>query len=135
MARGWGFVGGLMIVTTITYMNLTTIGVVAKNIQASLIREQKKLENARNAQTSGEPSQPTIAASIKWASPGRVADRIKKIWNEDIERSARRIQNTDWERMGQAVESHMKRARERMASSWERMGSGDSKKDSSSTSS
>ena len=139
MARGWSFVGGLMIVTTITYLNMTTITVIAKDIQTSLIRERKKLDDARNnsiqssssttATTSTPQQPPKLGDIIKWSTTTRVADRIKKMWNEDIERSVRRMQNTDWERMGRAVEGHMKRARERIATSFERMGE-DSKKNS-----
>jgi hypothetical protein len=132
MARGWSFVGGLMIVTTITYLNMTTITAIAKDIQASLVRERKKLDDARNAQaqasgTTDSSQQPAKVGDIKWATTTRVAERIKKMWNEDIERSVRRMQNTDWERMGRSLESHLKRARERMATSLERMGE-DSKK-------
>jgi hypothetical protein len=139
MARGWSFVGGLMIVTTITYLNMTTITIIAKDIQTSLIRERKKLDDARNnsaqssssatTATSSTQDPPKLGDIITWPTTTRVADRMKKIWNEDIERSVRRMQNTDWERMGRAVEGHMKRARERMATSFERMGE-DSKKNS-----
>jgi Altered inheritance of mitochondria 5 len=141
MGRVWSFVGGLMFVTTITYLNMTTITIIAKDIQTSLIRERKKLDDARNNSTQSTSSTATTTTTasaqqppklgdiIKWPTTTRVADRMKKIWNEDIERSVRRMQNTDWERMGRAVEGHMKRARERMASSFERMGE-DSKKNS-----
>jgi hypothetical protein len=122
MARGWSFVGGLMVVTTITYLNLTTITVIAKDIQSALIRERKKLDDAAK-----KPQSPRMADIVKWPTPTRVADRVKKMWNEDIEKSVRRMQTTDWERMGRAVEAHMKRAKERMAVSFERMGE-DSKK-------
>src|SRR5947207_2103612 len=140
MARGWSFVGGLMIVTTITYINMNTITIIAKDIQTTLIRERKKLDDARNNSSSSSTTATTTTASpqqlppklgdiIKWPTTTRVSDRMKKMWNEDIERSVRRMQNTDWERMGRAVEAHMKRARERMATSFKRMG-GDSKKNS-----
>lgn len=118
-----------MIVTTITYLNMTTITVVAKDIQTSLQRERKKLDEARTTTTSTPESsrQPRVGDMIKWSATTKVADRIKKMWNEDIEKSVRRLQNTDWEKVGKAVEGHMKRARERMATSFDRMGE-DSKK-------
>jgi len=131
MARGWPFVGGLLIVTAITYLNLNTINAAAKDIQVSLARERKKLEAARNAQSAAEEPKKRQKASdvFKWSTVTRVGDRIKKIWNEDIERSVRRMQNTDWERMGKALEVHLKRAQERMVTSFERLGE-DSKKSS-----
>jgi Altered inheritance of mitochondria 5 len=128
MARGWPFVGGLMIVTTVTYINMTAITAIAKDIQTSLLREKRKLDEARNPQASTD-SPPPSAGLLKWPSSTRVTDRIKKMWNEDIERSVRRMQKTDWERMEKEVEAHMKRARERMSTSFERMGQ-DSKKNS-----
>lgn len=141
MGRGWSFVGGLMIVSTITYLNMTTITVIAKDIQTSLIRERKKLDDARNQSLSPTPSETTASAStpmsngpggvFKWPSNAKVADRIKKMWNEDIERGIRRIQNTDWERMERNVGGHIKRARERISKSFDRMGQQqDSKKNS-----
>lgn len=126
MTRGWSFVGGLMVVTTITYLNLTTITVIAKDIQSALIRERKKLDDAAK-KTQSSPQSPRMVDMVKWPTPTRVADRVKKMWNQDIEKSVRRMQTTDWERMGRAVEAHMKRAKERMAVSFERMGE-DSKK-------
>ena len=127
-----------MVVTTITYLNMTTITVIAKDIQASLIRERKKLDDARNAHQSSLPSATTtttgptpkkLADIIKWPTSTSVGDRIKKMWNEDIERSVKRMQNTDWEKVGRAVEGHVERARKRIYSSFDRMGE-DSKKDS-----
>jgi len=135
MGRGWSFVGGLMIVTTITYLNMSTITIIAKDIQTSLIRERKKLDDARNASqstsstTSASAQPPKLGDMVKWPTTTRVADRIKKMWNEDIERSVRRLQNTDWDRMGRTVEGHIKRARERISNSFERLGE-DSKKNS-----
>ena len=133
MAKGWPFIGGLLIVTTITYLNITTITVVAKDIQTKLLQERRRLENARNSQISGSSDTSTtnpstsVGSLAKWPSPTRVTDRVKKMWNDDIERSVRRLQKTDWERMGRNVGQHVKRARERMATSFERMGE-DSKK-------
>ena len=117
MARGWSFVGGLMIVTTITYLNINTIQVVAQDIQNSVIRERKKLEDARNQSPTTSTTRREFGKVIVWPTPTRVVDRIKQMWNEDIERTVRRMQKTDWERMGKAVEQHMKRAKERMVSS------------------
>ena len=120
-----------MVVTTITYLNMTTITVVAKDIKTSLIRERKRLDDARHSpqQTSTDSPQPPpkVGDMVKWPTPTRIADRVKKMWNEDIERSVRRMQNTDWERMGRTLEAHVKRARERIAASFERIGD-DSKK-------
>jgi len=133
MAKGWPFIGGLLIVTTITYLNMTTITVIAKDFQTKLLKERRRLENARNSQTSGSTDTPVtnpstnVGSLVKWPSSTRVSDRVKKMWNNDIERSVRRLQNTDWERMGRNVEQHVKRARERIATSFERMGE-DSKK-------
>jgi len=108
---------------------MTTITVIAKDIQTSLLKERKKLEEARTStQTpTSESRTPRMAEVLSWPTTTRVADRIKRIWNEDIEKSVRRLQKTDWEKVGSAVQSHMKRARERMATSLERMGE-DSKK-------
>jgi hypothetical protein len=123
-----------MIVTTITYLNMTTISVIAKDIQSSLVKERKKLDDARTsaaattqASPSTEGSRPRVKDMISWPTTTRVADRIKKMWNEDIEKSVRRLQETDWEKVGGAVQDHMKRARQRMVTSFERMGE-DSKK-------
>jgi Altered inheritance of mitochondria 5 len=128
MARGWPFLGGMLIVTTVTYLNMTTITAIVSDIQSSLVRERRKLDNARHSHAVPDsPETPKADGSVKLSTSTRVADRIRKIWNEDIERSVRRMQNTDWERMGRAVEAHVKRARERMASSFERLGE-DSKK-------
>jgi hypothetical protein len=128
MARGWPFLGGMLIVTTVTYLNMSTITAIVSDIQSSLIRERRKLDNARHSQAGPDSLEtPKIDSIVKSPTSTRVSDRIKKIWNEDIERSVRRMQNTDWERMGRAVEAHVKRARERMASSFERLGE-DSKK-------
>lgn len=135
MARGWSFVGGLMIVTTITYLNLTTISVIAKDIQSSLIKEREKLDKARASSTatkssrqrSGQVKPARLQDVIRWPTTKRIADRIKKMWNRDIEKSVRRIQKTDWEKVGSAVQGHMKRARERMVTSFERMGEGSKK--------
>jgi hypothetical protein len=135
MARISPFIGGLLIVTTITYLNYTTVLVVAKDIQAALLREQKKLDEAASAarqrhtdvaaaRANGDTK--TVGDSVKWPT-ARIADRAKKIWNEDIEKSVRRMQDTDWVGMGRAVEGHVKKARERMITSFEKI-SEDSKK-------
>jgi hypothetical protein len=123
MARGWPFIGGVLVVTTITYLNMTTITVIAKDIQKSLVREQKKLEAAAAKKS------PQTKDQFTWPSRERVADRVKKIWNQDIERSVKRMQTTDWERMGKAVEERVERARERVATSMARIRE-DSKKSS-----
>jgi hypothetical protein len=135
MARISPFIGGLLIVTTITYLNYTTVLVVAKDIQAALLREQKKLDEAASAArqrhtdvaaTRANGDTKTVGDSVKWPT-ARIADRAKKIWNEDIEKSVRRMQDTDWVGMGRAVEGHVKKARERMITSFEKI-SEDSKK-------
>jgi hypothetical protein len=113
MARGWSFIGGLMIVTTITYLNMELITAKAKAIQSSLARERKKLEEAARNNPNTSENKP-----MKWATPQQAADRVKKMWNEDIERGIRRMQTTDWERMGRAVEAQMKRAKERVTDSF-----------------
>jgi hypothetical protein len=130
--RGWSFVGGLMIVTTITYLNMTQITSVAHAMRETLIVERKRLDAARarsrtaSGDTSTVPSAQT-PPSI-WPSPSRVADRVKKMWNEDIDKSVRRMQNTDWERMGRQAAEQLGRARERMASALENRFQGDSTK-------
>ena len=133
MARGWPFVGGLLIVTTVTYLNMNTITAIAKDIQSSLIKERKKLEEARaGASPSPESSDTDKGRDHIRFRTTRVSERIKKMWNQDIERSVRRLQNTDWERMVKSVEARVKRARERMLTSFERMGGDESKKNSTS---
>lgn len=135
MARFSPFIGGLLIVTTITYLNFRTVLVVAKDIQATLLRERKKLDEAANAarqrhtdvaaaRANGDTK--TVGDSVTWPT-AKIADRAKKIWNEDIEKSVRRMQDTDWVGMGRAVEGHVKKARERMITSFEKI-SEDSKK-------
>ena len=110
---------------------MSTITVIVKDIQASLLHERKKLDDARNISTAtaDSPQPAQVGNLFKYPTPARFGDRVKKIWNEDIERSIRRIQNKDWERMGRTLEGHVKRARERMISSFERMGE-DAKKNS-----
>lgn len=137
--RGWSFLGGLLIVSTITYLNITTITILSKDIQTSLSREAKKLEAAKDKpQSSSSSTSPGTAAAadgvvrvgdiVKWPTTTSVADRIKKMWNEDIEKGIRQVQNTDWERMGRGFKEHMIRAKERMATSLERMGEETKKK-------
>jgi|SRR5579859_5263263 len=133
--RGWSFLGGLLIVSTITYLNITTITILSKDIQTSLSRESKKLEEAAKAKsTSGTAASAAdgqvvrVGDIVKWPTTTRVADRIKKMWNEDIEKGIRQVQNTDWERMGRGFKEHMMRAKERMATSFERMGEETKKK-------
>jgi Altered inheritance of mitochondria 5 len=141
MARISPFIGGLLIVTTITYLNFTTVIVVAKDIQAALLREQKKLDEAATAarqrntdraaaraadRANGDSK--TVGDLVKWPT-ARIADRAKKIWNEDIEKSVRRMQDTDWVGMGRAVEGHVKKARERMITSFEKISDNSKKGD------
>ena len=118
--------------STITYLNITTITILSNDIQTSLSRESKKLEAAK-----AKSNQPPVAEDgqvvrvgdiLKWPTTTRVADRIKKMWNEDIEKGIRQVQNTDWERMGRGFKEHMGRAKERMATSFERMGEETKKK-------
>jgi Altered inheritance of mitochondria 5 len=118
---------------------MNSIQVIAKDIRTSLLRERRKLDDARNSSqavsasaTTTDSAKPAtrLGGIAKWPTSTRVTDRIKKMWNEDIERSVRRMQTTDWERMGKAVESHMKRARERMITSLGRIGDDSSKKNS-----
>src|SRR5579859_2504444 len=139
--RSWSFLGGLLIVSTITYLNISTIQILAKDMQASLERESRKLQAAKSASktsaTSGTKTDsdaergsvtPRIGDLVKWPTTTRVADRIKKMWNEDIEKGIRQVQKTDWERMGRGFKEHMMRAKERMATSFERMGEETKKK-------
>lgn len=132
-SRGWSFVGGLLIVSTITYLNISTITLLSENIQSSLSRESKKLDAAKNRSQQASPDTtvghvPRVGDIVKWPTTTRVADRIKKMWNEDIEKGIRQVQKTDWERMGREFREHMKRARERVATSFERMGEDSTKK-------
>jgi hypothetical protein len=139
--RGWSFLGGLLIVSTITYLNITTITILSKDIQTSLSRESKKLEAAANKNKHPSQQQPQHQSSessipapqmgdiIKWPiTTTRVADRIKKMWNQDIEKGIRQVQKTDWERLGRGFKEHMKRAQERIVTSFERMGEDSTKK-------
>jgi hypothetical protein len=133
--RGWSFLGGLLIVSTVTYINIQSITIVAKDMQSTLSRESKKLQSASKPTASTTTDKfPTdeetlkMGDTVKWFTTTRVVDRIKKMWNEDIEKGIRQVQNTDWERMSRGFGEHMKRAQERMATSFARNIGEDTKK-------
>jgi hypothetical protein len=125
MAKGWPIIGGLMIVTTVTYLNLTAIKAIARDMRISLESERKKLEAARNLnRTLSDKPVPAPKRPIE----ERISDRMKKMWNSDIESTVRRMQKMDWERMGRSVGSHIVQAKERIAGSLERIAEEDAKK-------
>jgi hypothetical protein len=143
--RGWSFLGGVLIVSTVTYLNMSTIQILAKDMQDTLNRESRKLQAARSGSKSaststsqpgtkrGSPLEGNVRVRrvedvVTWSTTGRVADRIKKMWNEDIEKSIRKVQKTDWERMGRGFGEHVKRAKERIVGTFERMGEEGGKK-------
>jgi hypothetical protein len=111
MARGWSFIGGLLIVTTVTYLNMSQIKAAAQQFRTLLAEERRKLENARNDSTPTTTGKADVASMARTT---RVVERIKKIWNEDIEHSVRRIQNTDWEATARAVQTSATHAVERL---------------------
>jgi hypothetical protein len=121
MSRTWAFVGGLLIVSAVTYINISTIKVVTNDIQSSLVRQRKRLEAARNAsaQRQGLPSdpEPKKGFSVFIPSANTIADRIKKTWNEDIERTVRKVQDTNWEKVVIASVERFNRLRQRIAES------------------
>jgi hypothetical protein len=126
MAKGWPIIGGLMIVTTVTYLNITAIKAIARDVRVSLERERKKLEAARNMNKSTSPDQP--APPVKRSYEERFSGRVKKMWNMDVEATVRRIQKADWERMGKVAGTQMKQAKDRVITSLERLQGEDSKK-------
>lgn len=115
-----------MIVTTVTYLNMTAIKAVGRDMRLSLERERKRLVAARNwnkpLPSDESPKQPPK----NWDE--RLSNRIKKVWNLDVEATVRRIQNTDWERMVKAARAQMTQATDRVAKSVGRLHEEDSKK-------
>jgi Altered inheritance of mitochondria 5 len=122
MSRTWAFVGGLLIVSTVTYINMSTIKVVTYDVRKKLERQQKRLADARNAnnpQSSGtgaEDEEPKKGISLKFPTPTTISTRIKKTWNEDVERTVRKVQNTNWEKVAGKAGERLDRFRRRI---WE----------------
>jgi hypothetical protein len=114
-----------MIVTSVTYLNMTAIKAIARDMGMSLERERRKLEAARNL---NQTSSDTPVPAPKRPLDVRVSERMKKMWNSDIESTVRRMQKTDWERMGRSVGNHIIQAKERIAGSFERIAEEDGKK-------
>ena len=119
MARTWAFIGGLLVVSTVTYMNISTIKVVTNDVQRSLIRQRKKLEAARNANNPQSPEipEPKKGFAVFVPSANTIVTRIKKTWNEDIERTVRKVQDTNWERMATVTVERFNRLRRRITES------------------
>lgn len=119
MARTWAFVGGLLIASTITYMNMSTIQLVTNDFQRKLLRQRKKLEAARNANNPNPSSatEPKKGFGGFVPSADTIVTRIKKTWNEDIERTVRKVQETNWERVVSVNTERFNRLRRRITES------------------
>jgi len=106
MARSWAFIGGVLIVSTVTYINMSTIKLITHDVRTRLETQRKRLEETRNAHNtqsggSGAESEQTSKGlgAIKFPTPTSISTRIKKTWNEDVDRTVRKMQNTNWEKV------------------------------------
>jgi hypothetical protein len=105
MARTWAFVGGLLVVSTITYINMSSIKHLTNDFRKKLERQDKRLAQARNANnpqtpgTEGEQASKGFRDFIKFPTPTTMSTRIKKTWNEDVDKTVRKVQNTNWKKL------------------------------------
>jgi hypothetical protein len=118
MARSWAFVGGLLVVSTITYINMTSITLLTHDVRKKLERQQKRLAQARNANTqtpgTGTEGEQAKKGLIKIPTPTSISTRIKKTWNEDVDRTVRKVQNTNWQKVLGNVKDRLARYRRKV---------------------
>jgi hypothetical protein len=126
MSRGWPFLGGILIATSLIFMNLTNITTLSSDLRDSLLQQRKKLDEIRSA-TPNEQRPAVDAPAAGAGMSSRVGERVKKMWNQDVEKGVRRLQRTDWARVGRTLGEQVKRATERIGTSMGRI-SEDSKK-------
>jgi len=96
-------------------------GLVAQLI-ARLEERKKELrarmeEIAKNEQNRKiEEAQGPKPRSI-WPDADKIAERTKRIWNEDVEKAVRKIQKTDWNKIVDVMERGMQSAQRRIGAS------------------
>ena|SRR5271163_3868354 len=124
-SRVWPFVGGALGVAAITYVSYRQIRVASSDAVEKMrdMKRQRELDKGTALEKMGNGSQIQISKAMI-----RLSDRMKKAWNEDIEKSVRRVQNTDWLRMSQDMGKNLKRAQERVSASVQRMMGGKEEK-------
>jgi hypothetical protein len=126
MSRTWSILGGLLFTSSILYLHHSETSQLYASIRTTLYRQRRKLEDLRAARKERLEQETAHARSND--VPERISSRVKKMWNEDVERVVRRVQNADWRGYAKLVRGGVTRAGGRMSDSFSRLSSEETKK-------
>jgi hypothetical protein len=132
-SRGMSFLGGVLTVATLTYIGYHRLQGVETDVTGKLrkiVEERQKVWDQLNKYRPKNGNLQDEAKAVderrgkamlklfqdgkplQWA--GHLSVRMKKMWNEDIEKSVRRVQTTDWKRIAENMMVQMERAGKRV---------------------
>jgi len=127
MSRGWSFLGGVLLTTSLLFINLNSVTHLTTSAINTLRVQQRKIDELRSraAEQQGPLSD---QEKRRREVTRRVSERVKKMWNSDIEKAVRRVRDTNWQRLWMFMGQKMRKAGERISESMGRLSSEESKK-------
>jgi len=132
-SRGMSFLGGVLTVATLTYIGYHRLQGVEIDVTGKLRKIGEERQKIWDRLNKYRPKNGNLQDEVKavderrgkamlklfqdgkplqWG--GHLSVRMKKMWNEDIEKSVRRVQTTDWKRIAENMMVQMERAGKRV---------------------